>query len=363
MGRVRARPGKENRMRHTTTAAPALSIALAFAAPAFANEITYDCSVVTSSSSVLQTLDLSAPFNGTLKGNYDAATNPTGTLTLPGLFGGSGNNPIPYTASFVLAGDIDTQPTGSLRLGVDTEGLQIRVANLAFDLLGNEDGVLAATLNINYQTFRTQNPSSLFPGGVTIPIPVGNGSVSTFTATQVGPAVFGSLTPQKSGSAFTFNVAVPVEFVIVADVLGQPVSDGTPVAGVLPLSGTLLETPTGVSITLDIAQTDSQTTPIEADPFTDIAFALPTVFPTGGTANLLLSGDVTSLTVANTLDATVVATGTVTIRTGDLNADGAVNVQDVTIMFGNWGSSGLGDLDGNGRVEAPDLAILCTNWG
>ena len=35
MGRVRARPGKENRMRHTTTAAPALSIALAFAAPVF----------------------------------------------------------------------------------------------------------------------------------------------------------------------------------------------------------------------------------------------------------------------------------------------------------------------------------------
>ncbi|MFZ9915517.1 MAG: M20/M25/M40 family metallo-hydrolase, partial [Phycisphaerales bacterium] len=99
-------------MRHTTSAAPALSIALALAASALANEITYDCSVVTNSSSVLQTLDLSAPFNGTLKGNYDAKTNPTGTLTLPGLFGGSGNNLIPYTASFVLAGDIDTQPTG-----------------------------------------------------------------------------------------------------------------------------------------------------------------------------------------------------------------------------------------------------------
>ncbi|MFM7050969.1 MAG: hypothetical protein ACKOYN_02385 [Planctomycetota bacterium] len=342
-----------------------LTTVLAFAAAscALANEITYDCAVSPSASSVLQTLDLSAPFAGTLKGNYNAKTNPTGTLTLPGFFGGSGNNPIPYTASFVLAGDIDTQPTGSLRLGVDSEGLQIRVGNLAFDLLGGEDGVLATTLNINYQTFRTQNPSSLFPGGVTIPIPLGNATISEFTATQVGPPVFGALTPQKTGSGFTFNVAVPVEFVIVADALGQPVSDGTPVPAVLPLTGTIVEVAGGVAITLDIQQSAAQTTPIEADPFTDIALALPTVFPTGGTANLLLSGDVTSVTVANTLDANIVANGTVVIRTGDLNADGSVNVQDVTIMFANWGTAGLGDLDGNGRVEAPDLAILCTNWG
>lgn len=338
-------------------------LALAAASHALANEITYDCAVSPAASSVLQTIDLNAPFAGSLKGNYNAKTNPTGTLTLPGFFGGSGNNPIPYTASFVLAGDIDTQPTGSLRLGVDSEGLQIRVGELAFDLLGGEDGVLAATLNINYQTFRTQNPTSLFPGGVTIPLPLGNATISEFTATQVGPPVFGALTPQKTGSGFTFNVAVPVEFVIVADALGQPVSDGTPVPAVLPLSGTLVEGPSGVSITLDIQQSNSQTTPVEADPFTDIAFALPTVFPTGGTANLLLSGDVTSLTVANALDANIVASGTVAIRTGDLNADGAVNVQDVTIMFSNWGTAGLGDLDANGRVEAPDLAILCANWG
>lgn len=335
---------------------------LAIALCAHANEVTFDCSVVTSTSSVVQTTDLSAPFAGNLIGNWDEVNNPTGTRTLPGLFGGSGNNPIPYTASFALAGDINSQPTGSLRLGVDSEGLQIRVADLELDLLGGDPGELAATINILYSTFRTVQPSSFYPGGVTIPIPVGNGSVSTLRMTQTGKPVFGVLVPQKNGT-FTFAVAVPVETVLVAEILGNPISDGTPVPGVLPLTGTLVEATQTVTLSLAVSDTQSQTLPLELDPFVDQPLALPTVFPTGGTANLLLSGDITSVTIGSALNATINVSGVRATNPADLNGDGLVNAADLSILLSAWGTSGPADLNGDGQVNGPDVSILLNNWG
>ena len=348
--------------RSTRAAAVAASLALAAACGVHADEVTYECSVVSSTSAVVQTTDLSSPFAGNLIGNWDELNNPTGTRTLPGLFGGSGNNPIPYTASFALAGDIDSQPTGSLRLGVDSEGLQIRVGDLELDLLGGNPGELAATINILYSTFRTVQPSSFYPGGVTIPIPVGNGSVSTLRMTQTGKPVFGVLVPQKGGT-FTFAVAVPVETVLVADILGNPVSDGTPVPGILPLTGTLVEATQTVTLSLAISDSQSQTQPLELDPFVDQPLALPTVFPTGGTANLLLSGDVTSVTVGTALTATINVSGVRATNPADLNGDGLVNAADLTILLSAWGSSGPADLNGDGLVNAPDVTILLSDWG
>lgn len=46
------------------------------------------------SSSLTLSVAIELPFNGTLKGNYVAKTNPIGTKTIPGFWGGSGNNPI-----------------------------------------------------------------------------------------------------------------------------------------------------------------------------------------------------------------------------------------------------------------------------
>lgn len=339
----------------------AAAAALTAGFSAGADEVTFNCSVNAATSTVLQTTDLTAPFAGTLIGNYDEVNNPTGTRTLPGLFGGSGNNPIPYTASFQLAGDIDANPTGSLTLGVDSEALQIRVRNLELDLLGGTPGELGATININYATFRTVQPSSLYPGGVTIPIPVGNGSVSTLRMTQTGAGVFGALVPAKNGT-FTFTVAVPVETVIVADLLGNPVIDGTPIPGVLPLTGTLVEASKTVTLSLAVSDSQSQTQPLALDPFVDQPLALPTVFPTGGTANLLLSGDVTSVTFASALNAQINVSGTRVVISADLNGDGVVNAADLAIQLLAWGTAGPGDLNADGVVSDTDLAILLASW-
>jgi hypothetical protein len=205
------------------------------------------------------------------------------------------------------------------------------------------------------------NPSSLYPGGVTIPVPVGNATVSTFTAAQTGTGVFGVLVPQKDGS-FQFNVAVPVNYTFVATALGQPVGDGAPTPGILPLTGRLVEGATAVTLALDVANSETTTQPVEAEPFTDIPLALPTVFPAGGTANLLLAGDVTSVTLATTLNASLDAAGVRQPVPGDVNGDYTVNAADLSLVLAAWGTPGPGDLNGDGTVGAGDLSILLANW-
>lgn len=341
----------------------ALVLAAGTAAPVLADELAYDCAVDAKSSTLTQTTSATAPFAGTFKGNYDATTNPTGTRTLPGYFGGSGNNPIPYVASFVVDGEIVTSPTGTLRLGVDLESLTVRVTGLALDFLGGEPAELGATVNINYQTFHTVSPSSIYPGGVNIPVPVGSAVISELTAAQTGGGVFGALIPQKDGS-FQFTAAVPVEYTLVASALGQPIGDGAPVAAVLPMTGRLVVGADGIALTLDVEGGDSIDQPLELDPFVDQAFALPTVLPPGGTANLLLSGDVTSIALDTTIVATIVIDGVRAAVPGDVNGDGAVDAFDLAAVLSSWGSTGgPGDVNGDGVIDAADLAIVLSNWG
>ena len=61
-------------------------------------QTTYQFSIDPKSSNLSIDLGLSFPLGGTLIGDYDAVSNPEGTRTVPGLFGGSGNNPIPFSA-------------------------------------------------------------------------------------------------------------------------------------------------------------------------------------------------------------------------------------------------------------------------
>jgi hypothetical protein len=330
---------------------------------ALADEVVYNCALNAAASTLTQATDVNAPFAGTLKGNYDVTTNPTGTQTIPGFFGGSGNNPIPYTASFVLAGDIVSHPTGALVVGTDIEALQVRVSGLNIDLLGGVPGVLGSTLNINYQTFRTVAPSGFFPGGVTVPIPLGNGSISQWRATQTGPVVAGPLLPQKNGT-FTFAVAVPVDFSVVATLLDQPVSDGTPTPGVLPLNGTLTvnEANNTVALSVAIANQSTTTQPVTTGQFTDLPLAIPTVIPAGGTANLLMSGAVTQVTLATNLTAALAIAGTRAPTPGDLNGDFRVNSMDITICLSNWGASTLGDTNGDGVTDSRDITVILSNW-
>lgn len=345
-------------------AVPLSAAALVFALSqgALADEFFYDCAIDTKASFFSQATFIGAPFSGSLIGDYDATTNPTGTQTRPGFFGGSGNQPISYTASFALDGIVESNPTGAFVAGLDLEALQVRIVGLEFDLLGGGEGVLPATVNINYQTFRTFSPDSLFPGGVTIPVPIGDATISELRIVQTGDGVFGSLTEQKDGS-YLFTAAVPVDLILSVDVLGTPVAESAVSPSVLPVSGRLVPTKAGIVFTLDASSAGTQTQPIENGAFSDVPLALPTVLPTGGVANLLISGTVTQVTTESALDAEIIAEGTLREVVGDLNGNGAVDAADLTILLGNWGGSGLGDLNGDGTVGAADLTALLNAWG
>ena len=108
------------------------------------------------SSSLTLSVGIELPFNGTLKGNYVVKTNPTGTKTIPGYFGGSGNNPINYSATAGGELVIDTNPTGSFVLH-SIAGLGGYISDYSSDLLGGNAGDIDVGVVFQYSTFHTQN--------------------------------------------------------------------------------------------------------------------------------------------------------------------------------------------------------------
>lgn len=332
---------------------------LSIAAPAFAVETFI---VTLGPSSAFSTdLGVTLPLNGTLIGNYDAVSNPTGTQTRPGIFGGSGNNPIPFSSTLVADSVVDSVPSGELLITIDEETLAVQVQELSLDLLGEKPGDIGVTLNILYSTFRTISPNSLYPGGTTIPVPLGSGSISVISAVQTGPGA--GVLVQQGKNTYQFNVAVPVDLLFTADFQGTPIG-GTPTPGVLPLVGTLTRTATG--ITLDVAAADSGTFVQPFDPpqtITNQALALPTVLPPGGTANLLLNGTINQATITQSLGLDVVGNGIRVCNRADFDGDCRVDSPDLAFLLAAWGGRGPADLNGDGVVDSQDLAILLAAWG
>ncbi len=317
---------------------------------------TYVCELVapSSASSVGQ---VNLPLSGTFIGNYDAATNPGGTQTRPGLSGGSGNNPISYTSTIVADAGFSASPTGSFTMAITP--FAGTITGLAMDLTGGAAQELGVTFNINYQTFRTINPSSAYLGGFTIPIPIMGGVITAATVTQTSTAMvmFGS--PDMEGTPFMS--VVPVDIALEGEVMGTPLG-GAPQPGLFALAGRI--TGSGASITVTSTVTvDEQSVSLPALPAVEgQPFSLPTVLPPGGTANLLLSGAFGKSTITTGLSVALVAEGTRQVS-ADINGDGNVNAQDLAALLAAWGTDDASaDLDGNGTVGGVDLATLLASW-
>ena len=91
------------------------SLLLALSIPVSGLAVADDFLVEPKKSTFEQAFSVAIPFAGTLIGDYDEEGNPEGTQTRPGLFGGSGNNPIDYSATFQLASaGQEFQPSGSI---------------------------------------------------------------------------------------------------------------------------------------------------------------------------------------------------------------------------------------------------------
>ena len=347
--------------RRAPSAALPIAASLGMACGALAAQDRFAC-VVSPSSTFSQATQIALPLAGTWIGNYDAALNPGGTRTIPGLFGGSGNNPIPFTSTVRPSVQItDASPTGGFALLVDRASGTCAVEGFALDVLNGDPGTLDTDLVVSFSTFRTVAPSSTFIGVSNLTVPLEAGSLTVATATQSGPAA-GTVTPNADGT-WAFAVSVPVVVTVAGTSVGQPFESGSP--GALVLAGTLAFGPGGVTVAS--SGTVNETVPVDAPPpIVNQPFPLPTILPPGSTANLLMSGTFAPGTATTTASVTVAATGTLVPRIGDLNADGAVNGADLGILLGAWGPVQPGnpaDLNADGTVDGIDLGILLGNWG
>jgi hypothetical protein len=322
-----------------------------------AAESRWNCTVAPASTYTQQT-NIEIPLAGTWIGNYVAVTNETGTRTIPGFFGGSGNTAIPFSSTVKPKVSItNTQPTGTFQFGFNPTTGTVDVSSLLVDTLAGQVGTISTSMLLTYSTFRTVQPTSTFIGLTNVDVPVDSGSLTAATAAQSGAAI-GVATPNADGT-WAFAVTVPVTISVAGTALGQPFTNSAPAA--MALTGTF--SIVGNAISLTSQGTINETVPVPAGPpLVSAPFDLPTIIPAGQVARLLISGtfaDGSSTTVGSS---SLVMNGVPVPIIGDINGDGVVNGFDLGLLLSGWGQPGPTDLNNDGTTNGFDLGVLLTNW-
>lgn len=281
------------------------------------------------SSGVDGAVEIALNLPGTLIGNYDAATNPTGTRTKPGIFGTFGateNVEVPITVTGKVgsrtAGSLRTATSGEFVLDFNTAGQKVNVLALDLDLLNGQSLEVPATLSLTESGFRTRNPTFTYLAG-TLPIPIGTVVLSAFRATMGVPSQEGTLTP-VTGNQYLFSIVVPVEIHATALVMGSELAlpaqpfDMT-LAGMVTLDGASATLTSESTFTLE--ETRNPNTPLPP-----MAVDLPTLSdPAHVIMNLTLETQTTYFS------------GTATIHAnGVRESSAAVNA---TVIFGDLAGS------------------------
>lgn len=300
-----------------------LILGLAGAAGAFslAQAQLYDFTVVAPPSGISGNLSISANTQGTLVGNYDPNTNPTGTRTKPGIFGSfdpTENVPVNVSLGAAIGGNINRQAGGTFRATVDGNNNAITFENLSVNFLANGPAVLPVTLTIAGQSFRTRNPNSTYilpSQGISFPI--GTVNLSQFSAVQTGIGA-GVLTP-TGPDQYDFTAGVQVDLTFAADLLGNPFAQTIPF--VLPLQGQVVVNGNNALITslqpINFSQAFEPN--LDLPPF---EFGLPTILPPGNTANLIFDLTLEELEFNVDLDVNLRAEGLLVPEPASLTALG-----------------------------------------
>ena len=278
------------------------------ATPALSQATTYDMVINQAASGFSATSDLSFDTAGTLRGDWDAVNNPTGTRTALGFSfswpGPTQNENVPVTLGGAVSGPIDTATSGGFDLTIDEVLGTVAIASLSADLLAGGTASLPVTISLAPQTFRTGNPNFLYPG-VPISLPIGELNVTALAITQVDAGLPGTLTPTGPGT-FDFTAAPIVVIEGEADFLGTIV----PIPGVpapLLLAGQI--TVIGGVATLTSVQVieQGQTTPV-GTALPELPFELPTL-TAGVTAGVIMSLTVEDITTEAQQIEALVASG------------------------------------------------------
>lgn len=322
---------------------------------------TFECSITQSDSGLNGSLVFDADTGGTLIGNWTADTNPTGTRTKPGLFGGFGsdeNLPVSVGLGFALAGDLDTQTAGSFSLALDTGAGVLQIDGLVADLLAGGPAAIPAIISLAPDSFRTKQPDSAYIG-IPIDVPIGELSFTSMTLTQISPAI-GAIVEIEAGH-YSFAAAGLAELTGTIELLGTP-TDIPPTPFPLALAGELVVS--GDTITLTslqaIDQTDVQN-PNQALP--QFPLDLPTILPPGETAHLLMDLTLQQVTTGLVGELSLVAGGSVASCAADFDGNGSVDTRDVIAFLNAWSSQdAAADFDGNGVVDTRDVIAFLNAW-
>ena len=303
--------------------------------------------------SSVSVLDLDVDFElrlpGTLIGDHDPVSNPGGTQTRPGLFGGSGNQPINIQLDLVGTLDVPAVVQGSLE--VDPEllfGVGL-VDALDLDLVVGGAASADLLVRITYDTFRTFSPNSLFPSLVPIELPLGQVAIGDVTLTQTAAAPL-VLTPTATPGVVDALGLVPVDLEFVFDFNGQPTPVG-PLTVAVPLQMTIDLGECDATLVGGVMASDTQTVPAPAPlSLTDVPLPLPTLLPPGAVANLLLNADLDEIAYSTDLDITLEA-----------SAPSAARIEPYcTAAPNSAGPGALLDVLGTTSIAADDIVFAAS---
>lgn len=343
-------------MRIVQTASTVIPVALlACATTPVLAQTSYRFTVDTPLSEVRLSLETSTTLEGTFIGDYDPMTNPTGTQTRPGLFGGSGNQPIPMSAILAATGDPTSRPAGGLELDVDLgEGTMV-VRHLTLDMLAGGPLAVDFVVTLAFSTFRTFNPNSLFigvPGG--IPLPIGGAETTALTGEQTtaGAGVLKATGPGE----YDFTALAPLVVAGEVTALGQ-VFALPPTLLPVPLAGTL-SIPGGgqpARMTLSFDTGTAQTLPAPPFALENVPFDLPTILPPGATAHLLINGEFGEVEIETALALLLIADGEPYCRP-DFDDDGTLSIFDYLEFQNAWAlMEPRGDYENDGVFDIFDF--------
>ncbi len=319
-------------------------------------ESTIDSKISTSAFDSVMVFDSS----GTIIGDYDPETNPGGTQTRPGLFGGSGNHPIDTSVSLAADTILDTNPAGSFVFMPDFDAGLVEIDGLVTDLVNGQPGGTNLVATMLYSTFHTINPSFIYPGGTPIDVPIGQITgitAATLTQTDLGA---GTLMPTDDPDIFTIAILIPAQLDMVVDT-ALPGEDPIPtpidtIPMVLPVAGQVEILSDGsVLITLDITPDPiSMVIPLDGVVVPDVPFELPTFG--AETASVIYSSVPESVSVDASLGMTIVASGLASCA-ADVNGDGMLNFFDVSAFLSAFSAMDpAADFTGDGEFNFFDVS-------
>jgi len=305
---------------------------------------------------------ISAILDGTLIGDWDEEGNPEGTRTIPGLWGGSGNNAIPMDMVFNIPLDFTGDVSGSMSIDIKTAPGVCVMQDLDWDLLGNGEASAAITMTVQFETFHTEQPNALFIGDFPVEIPLDESQITETRFEQIGPAVGTSVDLPDAPGVFEIQAVVGGLLHVTVDMLGTPAPVQLPVIGTI--EGTYAIDADGETVHLMAAFAVDESFDAPAQPLPTIPLELPTIVPPGDVAGVLLDLTPQSVTVQAEVDAAI--TGHVDSDTvpGDVTGDGLVNTDDILAVLSAWGQCKgcAADLDNDGLVGVNDILIIIEYW-